>query len=554
VSEYVSGVLGIDFGTSTTVLAKSDGTTVSTIPLDRSQTWLPSLAGKAPDRWLVGEEAETLPVDQVTRSIKNYITRGIDNIVGGQLDGVPANDVIEAILTRVAVMARRNGVDIDNSIIRMGCPAFWVGSQRRRLATIAQSAGLNVKVDHMIDEPIGAGIEWVWDRYINYNEKVRGNVLVVDYGGGTLDVALMRVDFKDEPIVTVLSARGREGAGDDLDERLLAQLTERYREQGVSAARLSETGLRSAILREARAAKVRLSELPSTDILLSQSYRDLPSLTLTRAQLEDAFEPQINASMVEVRNCIREARLRDKGAGDTAAAVKKLSNDALANDVNYVLLAGGMSVVPIVRETLQRAFPQARIDGDKLISNVTTKVARGFAREDEYHSLNLHRPGLDLVLQWDEDGVDAVQEEVLYEAFSRIYEPYQVLSDAPLRYERRFSPGPGARPLRGRIQARTVGGETLAIRVRESSNSDHDRETLLKEGIPVSMGSFAPVKLRLDVNGDIWIDGNDGETQRLHVDRWPYVRFKRDHTMIDEIEVESRSRGGLKVPYPYPHK
>lgn len=543
-------VLGIDFGTSTTILAKSDGTTVSTIPLDRSQTWLPSVVGKSPERWLVGEEAEGLPFDQLVRSVKNCITNNERYVSDEHLAGVDASEIVEAILTRVSVMGKRNGVDVDNSVIRMGCPAFWVGSQRLRLATLAQNAGLNVAVDHMIDEPIGAGLEWVWDRHLNHNEKVRGKVLVVDYGGGTLDVALMQVGFEDQPVVTVLSARGRPGAGDELDRSLREHLKERYSEEGVSQNQLADTALESALSREARAAKVRLSDLPATEILLGPSFRQMPSLTLTRAQLEDAFEPQMKATMAEIRNCIREARLRDTRGVATAQKVREMSDDTLAADVNYVLLAGGMSLIPAVRETLQQSFPNARIDGDRRINDVTTKVARGFAREDEYHSLNLHRPGLDLVLRWDENGSASGHEAVLYEAFSRIYEPYQVLSNAPLRYEQRFRTAHDSRPTGARIEARTVGGTPLAIRLRGPNN----REALLSDGIPVAMDRQNPLTLRLDVNGDIWITGGDGETSRLHVDQWPYVRFRRDHSTVGEIEIEVASSDAAWGKFPYPHK
>ena len=91
------GVLGIDFGTSTTILAKSDGTAVSTIPLDRSQMWLPSVVGRSSERWLVGEEAENLPVDHVVRSGENSITNNADVVAGGGLAGVSTQRVVDAI-------------------------------------------------------------------------------------------------------------------------------------------------------------------------------------------------------------------------------------------------------------------------------------------------------------------------------------------------------------------------------------------------------------------------------------------------------------------------
>ena len=543
------GVLGIDFGTSTTILAKSDGTAVSTIPLDRSQMWLPSVVGRSSERWLVGEEAENLPFDHLVRSVKNSITNNEDVVADGDLAGVSTDEVVEAILARVALMAERNGVDVEDALVRMGCPACWVGSQRMRLANLSQRAGLPVEVDHMIDEPIGAGIEWVWDRYLNHHEKVRGKVLVVDYGGGTLDVALLDVDFGDQPVVTVLSARGRAGAGDDLDERIGTHLSERFVEAGVSSDRVADPSFSSALARESRAAKVRLSDLAATDILLGASFRDIPRLTLSRSQLEDAFAPQLNETMVEIRNCIREARLRDSQGFSTAVAVRHLPDDTLAADIKYVLLAGGMSLVPAVREELQRNFPHAKVYGDQTINDVTTKVARGFAREDEYHSLNLHRPGLDLVLKWSgDDGKE--QEELLYEAFRPIYERYQLVSNAPLRFERKFHTPHGSNPKRARIEARTVGGTQLAIKLQTHDQSDR----VMHDGIPVTMNHWDPVGLKLDVNGEIWITDGTGQTSRLHVARWPYVRFKRDHSMIGEIEMELKSSGEYWGVFPYPHK
>ena len=543
------GVLGIDFGTSTTILAQSNGTVVSTIPLDRSQMWLPSVAGRSQERWLVGDEAESLPFDQLVRSVKNAITKNEEVISGGQLSGVSADEVVAAILGRVAVMAKRNGVDVEDSVVRMGCPAFWVGSQRLRLAKLAEGAGLNVAVDHMIDEPIGAGIEWVWDRHLNHQEKVRGKVLVVDYGGGTLDVALLNVDFSDQPVVTVLSARGRAGAGDDLDEGIRAHLVERYLEGGVSSDQVEDPRFQSALVRESRAAKVRLSDLQSTEILLGSTFGELPRVVLARAQLEDAFAPQLSETMVEIRNCIREARLRDSKGFSTAESVRHLSDDVLAGDIKYVLLAGGMSLVPAVREELQRNFPDARVYGDHTINDVTTKVARGFAREDEYHSLNLHRPGLDLVLRWDGPHGEP-QEELMYEAFKPIYERYEVLSNLPLRYETKFSTPTGLYPKRARIEARTVGGTQLAIKL----HADDDSVRVMHDGIPVTMNHWAPVGLKLDVNGEIWITDGAGEQSRLHVAKWPYVRFSRDHSMIAEVEMDLKASDAQWGVFEHPHK
>lgn len=543
------GVLGIDFGTSTTILASSDGSAVSTIPLDRSQTWLPSVVGRSSERWLVGEEAENLPFDQLVRSAKNAITENVDFVPNSNVAGASADEVIEAILGRVALMATRNGMEVQDSLVRMGCPAFWVGSQRLRLAKLAQGAGLNVAVDHMIDEPIGAGIEWVWDRYNQHQEKVRGKALVVDYGGGTLDVALLDVDFGDQPVVTVLSARGRSGAGDDLDKRICDHLSELFVEAGVSSDRVADPSFSSALARESRAAKVRLSDLTSTDILLGASFGDIPRVTLSRSQLEDAFAPQLEETMLVVRNCIREARLRDSKGYSTAEAVRDLSDETLAADIKYVVLAGGMSLVPAVREELQRNFSDAHVYQDQTINDVTTKVARGFAREDEYHSLNLHRPGLDLVLKWaGDDGSE--QEELLYEAFQPIYERYQLVSNAPLRYERKFSTPHGSNPKGARIEARTVGGAQLAIKLQSRGEST----LVVHEGIPVTMNHWGPVSLKLDVNGEIWITDGAGQASRLHVAKWPYVRFKRDHSMIGEIEMELKSSDEQWGVFPHPHK
>lgn len=516
-SKHAASV-GIDFGTSTTLIAESVDQSVRTVPIGHSSVWMETLAGRKANLWVFGAEAEHLPVGDVVRSVKSYITNdGAAPSGGPQLSPDEVDEVIAGVFRATAAAARAADLKLDKRLVRLGCPAQWVGAQRGRLARIAHEAGIEAYVDDMVDEPIAAGVDWIWEQFLAAGRRVRGNVLVIDVGGGTVDVALLQVEFEDVPRISVLACRGAAVAGDAVDDELSYRLREHLAESRRELASDDDRLLAQYLRRAARAAKVRLSSSESARVVLDPPYDHLPAATLTRADLDDALITPLKAMSLQVELTLREANLR--AARGNVAAVRDKSMDDLSRDVNHVLLAGGMSQIPAIKERFRELLPHSAFHpatGDL----ATTRIVNGFARPNAYSSLNLNRPGMDIVLAWtDQWGVE--QEEILFPAFQPVYQPYQVLAARPLRYESPPLRLPISGRVPGRVFIRSIGHKVVPLIV----------EGRTIESFPVTLDGFGGFGMSLDIEGQLNLRENNEVALTLNIPEWPYVRFSGLNTL-----------------------
>src|SRR4051812_8995744 len=140
-----SRTVGIDFGTSTTLVSESfPGGAPELVPIGTSTLEMPSLVGWKPDlEPVVGERAEQEPIARVLRSVKRAITRHehFASPVPGSPIAVPVDDAVRWILAEVTRRSAGSGVPLDSHVdIRLGCPAMWTGVERQRLLAIARSS------------------------------------------------------------------------------------------------------------------------------------------------------------------------------------------------------------------------------------------------------------------------------------------------------------------------------------------------------------------------------------------------------------------------------
>ncbi|MFG2099907.1 Hsp70 family protein [Micromonospora echinaurantiaca] len=515
--------VGVDFGTSTSLVAMRAGRRpVEIAPLGRTTRWFPSLAGYRGETLLVGEDADTLPSDQVIRSIKRAITDNEETVSLPGPDGpriVSADEVMVAVLAEIGDRAARAGEPLTSDReLRLGCPAMWEGAQRQRLLDLAAKAGLPVEDASLVDEPIAAGIAWVTHRFLAYGERPAGRLLVFDMGGGTLDIAVLDVVGGAHPEVSVLTALGTAYAGDMLDQAITRDLLKDLGGRGfdLEAVRQPEL-LRVLVLRAARDAKVNLSRLPEHRIVLpSRGIGPVPILTYSREQLEEAFRPQMDAAEQLVWAALRAARLTERG-NRSPSDLRAMGPAELSPDIDYVLLAGGMSRIPYVERRIGALFPNAQVFDDAGVQPDEAIVA-GLADTAGYERLNLHRPGFDFVVEWDEGG--QLRQETLYAAYTPFYEPWQVLSGQfDLGYERHGRDFPGPQHGTGRLRVRATTGEPLGLKF----------DGQVMDGVRLTFGRNMGFKLYCD--GRITIRHGSGQRVRMRVDRWPVIRG-RDHAQL----------------------
>nr|WP_310740321.1 Hsp70 family protein [Microbispora sp. H10885] len=509
--------IGIDFGTSTSLVAEQIGRLpVEIIPLGRSTKWFPSIAGYRGHALLVGEDADVLPADQVIRSVKRAITEDRGKVRVGATE-VGADDVIVAVLAEMANRAATAGHPLGSiEEFRLGCPAMWTGDQRARLLRLAGKAGLPVDDAALIDEPIAAGIAWVTNRFLAHGERPVGRLLVFDMGGGTLDIAVLDIVGGESPEISVLSAIGSTQAGDVLDVAIARDLSDGLRRKGFDLHSLpNQQRVQALLLREAREAKIRLS-VDREHLVVFRSMGKLPVVPYLREQLEEAFAPQMDSAEQLVWAAVREAKMTEdaltwdgRRTTNSPADLCAMGPEKLAEEIKYVLLVGGMSRIPYVGRRIGSLFPQAEVFDDVGVAPDEAIVA-GLANTTEYERLNLHRPGFDFVLEWDEGA--GVRQEIIYKAHTRLYEAWQALSMTSLFYERRSRDFPGPRQGNARLRVRSISGEYVRLRI-DGKQTD---------SILLRMGD--DMLFRMYCNGRIIIQDGSGRTLQVRVDRWPVIR------------------------------
>jgi molecular chaperone DnaK (HSP70) len=457
-------MIGLDFGTSTTLVASPTGV----VPIGESQPWMPSLVGYVDDGSIVtGEATDDVPPEQVIRSIKRSIT-GDRHFA--QLDlpsgvrEVRTDDLMVELLHDMARRSAAAGHDLARaSDVRMGCPAMWDRGQRDRLVTIARRAGLGVTLADLIDEPVAAGIAWLSDHAVDARRPMR--LVVFDMGGGTLDIAVLDVRGAHGRDVAVLAAVGVAEAGDDLDRALARDLDEVLAVAGVDVDSLGNRArARLRLLHAAREAKHALTLETETDIVLPRQLFGIASVPYTRAQLEEVFLDQMQRAEAQVVMALMVARLTDT-VGGTARDIARTPWDELADGVDVVLLSGGMSQIPYVAERLRDLFgPTTRVEFATDPSE--NAVVLGLARAGGFSRTNMYRPAFDVLLEWDRGRAT----RTVYEAFTPLVAADQIRrGDAELRYVRDADELSLPRRGKGRLRLVSHAGEPVRATIGAKS-------------------------------------------------------------------------------------
>ena len=447
--------VGLDFGTSTTLVASAHG--VIPIGTEKAATWMPSLVGYDDDGALVtAEAAASLDGNgQVIRSIKRLIT-GNQEFVQVDLPAgrasVRTDDLIVELLREAERRGSKEGHALTSSLLRLGCPAMWDARQRRRLLMAAQRAGLPVQLATMVDEPVAAGIAWLAANAVEPDRPLR--IVVFDMGGGTLDIAVLHVHHKE---VAVLAALGIAEAGDALDDVVAADLEFELTRVGVDVdvfddPRPAREQLRAA----ARTAKEELSGTDEHVIILSpRTFGRAAEVWYSREQLNDVFQPQMDRAEEAVELALKVGRITELAG--SAFDIARMSVDELVEGVDVVLLSGGMSHIPYVRYRLRRLF-----GGSTRVEPATKApeeaVALGLARAGQYGRINVFRPPFDILLEWDR----GKESRTIYEAFEPLVGRSQIAGGGDdLRYVRRARDLSLPRSGKGRLRVVSHSGERL---------------------------------------------------------------------------------------------
>ncbi len=529
---------GLDFGTTTTLVASSRGV----VTLSDGTVWMPSLVACDSSGELVAGVPEE-EGGQAVRSVKRCITSGDQHVRLWAGDGprdVPADQVMVAILREALHRtAQRSDLDLTRpQAVRVGCPAMWDGKQRRRLLSVAEQAGLPVGFPELIDEPVAAGIAWLARTRPDTSSPLR--VVVFDMGGGTLDVAVLDVRGISARDVSVLAAIGSTVAGDALDAAIAADIEELLGIDIDSLARPVQA--RERLLDEARRAKIYLTDNREYPVALPVRIFGQAEVTYTRDRLEAAFKPMMDRAEETVIAALRTARLTELQPG-SPQDIRRVPLATLLSGVDVVVLSGGMARIPYVAERLRTLFTGTAVvepavpamtgsdTGDPELGPESA-VVLGLARAGEYGRINMYRPALDIYLEWGD------QSRLVYQAYTPVVAPWQTfVGGANLRFVRNGLdldlPRSGNGHLRvvshtGEFARATLGGRSL-------------------DGFPVAL-SEQRFEFSLYPNGRIRMVDGVGEFEG-QLDDW-HVMIGSDHAQRLAALVEPR-QPEIAVEYPY---
>lgn len=351
----MSKIIGIDLGTTNSVVAVMQGGEPTVIPNQEGARTTPSVVGvtKSGER-LVGQVAKRQAItnpENTIYSIKRFMGRRYEE-VNEEMKMVPYKVVKQG--DHVAVVAQGKefsppeisamilqklktaaedflGEKVTEAVITV--PAYFNDAQRQATKDAGKIAGLEVK--RIINEPTAAALAYGLDK------KKEETIAVYDFGGGTFDISILEVG---EGVIEVKATNGDTHlGGDNIDERLVEWLIEEFkRDEGLD---LRGKGNEMALQRlrdAAERAKIELSTTLETEINLPFITADATGpkhlvKKLTRARLESMVEDIVKKSVGPCELCMKDAGV-DK------------------SKINEVVLVGGQTRMPMIQELVKQIF------------------------------------------------------------------------------------------------------------------------------------------------------------------------------------------------------
>jgi molecular chaperone DnaK len=365
----MSKIIGIDLGTTNSVVAVMEAGTPVVIPNQEGGRTTPSVVGfaKSGER-LVGQVAKRQSVtnpENTIYSIKRFMGRRFDEVseemklvpykvvrgdngdvrieAGGKKQSPP--EISAMILAKLKEAAEAYlGEKVTQAVITV--PAYFNDAQRQATKDAGKIAGLEVM--RIINEPTAAALAYGLDR------KKNETIAVYDFGGGTFDISILEVG---DGVVEVKSTNGDTHlGGDNIDHRIIDWLIQEFkRDQGID---VSKDQMALQRLKEAgEKAKIELSTLLETEINLPFLTADASgpkhlAVKLTRARLEQMMADILDRTIEPCKKALTDAGLQP-------------------SNIDEVVLVGGSTRIPKVLEIVKNLFgkePNRSVNPDEVVA------------------------------------------------------------------------------------------------------------------------------------------------------------------------------------------
>jgi molecular chaperone DnaK len=378
----MSKIIGIDLGTTNSVVAVMEGSEAKVIPNAEGNRTTPSVVAftKSGER-LVGQVAKRQSVTNPTNtvfSIKRFMGRKFAEVseemkmVPYKVERADNGDVrvavegkqfsppeISAMILGKLKQAAEDylGEKVERAVITV--PAYFNDSQRQATKDAGRIAGLTV--ERLVNEPTAAALAYGLDK------KKDQTIAVYDFGGGTFDISILEVG---EGVVEVKATNGDTHlGGDNIDQRIIDWLLEEFKkDQGIN---LGSDPMAIQRLKEAaEKAKIELSSAQDTEINLPFITADASgpkhlNIRLTRPKLEQLVDDLIQRSANPCKQALKDAGLE-------------------AKDIDEVVLVGGQTRMPAIQKLVKDLFgkePNKGVNPDEVVA-IGAAIQGGVLRGD----------------------------------------------------------------------------------------------------------------------------------------------------------------------------
>jgi molecular chaperone DnaK len=364
-------IIGIDLGTTNSCVAIVSNGKPQILRSKDGYNTLPSIVAlNQQNKLLVGHRARSQQVLNPTQTVvgaKRLVGRDFDNptveqvrerfhyqIVAGKNgkaavrfgDRILALEEVQALILKECKELAEQRLEQPISRAVITCPAYYSEQQREAVRQAGQLAGL--KVERVLNEPTAAALAY------GMNRELARTALVYDLGGGTFDATVLKIE---KNVFEVLATGGDVFlGGSDFDNQIVDFLVTKFVDAHGILFSTDSVAL-SRIAEAAERAKQALSERTSTEVhvpmLMMDGDKPLDLRhTFTRQELDGICGDLVTRSIDVVRDVLLDAKVKPK-------------------DVNDIILVGGQSRMPMVREKLQGFFgrpPQAAVNADEAVA------------------------------------------------------------------------------------------------------------------------------------------------------------------------------------------